>query len=76
MAYSELKPHRTNMWKTVPQQWIQCIRTVTKTTVRLTMTIFIAEQFQDVSQVTSFLQRLYHIKMNYSIVLNIIYKRN
>jgi hypothetical protein len=37
---------------------------------------FIAEQFQDVSQVTSFLQQLYHIKMNYSIVLNIIYKRN
>jgi hypothetical protein len=58
------------------QQGIQCICTATKTTARLTMTDFIAEQFQDVSQVTSFLQQLYHIKTNSSIVLNIIYKRN
>jgi hypothetical protein len=38
------------------------------------MTDFTAEQFQDISQVTSFLQQLYHIKINYSIVLTIIYK--
>jgi hypothetical protein len=40
------------------------------------MADLIAEQFQDISHVTSFLHQFYHIKINNNTLLTIIYKRN